>query len=92
MSIPLFAVGAESNFTSTSSATLAAPNARRRALCIYSEGAGLLYVLLASGTASATNYTVKLAAGDYYEVPAGYLGIVVAIFATAGTARVTELT
>jgi hypothetical protein len=32
-----------------------------------------------------------LSAGDYYEVPANFTGLIGGIFATAGTAEVTQL-
>lgn len=80
-----------SNFTSTSSATLKSSNASRKVLTIYNEGAGNLHVLYGSGTASTTNYSVKLFSGDYLEIDK-YTGQVNAIFAAAGTARVTEIT
>lgn len=80
-----------STFNSTSSATLKASNGNRKVLTIYNEGAGNLHVLYGSGTASTTNYSVLLAAGDYLEIDK-YTGQVNAIFATAGNARVTEIT
>jgi hypothetical protein len=80
-----------SNFTSTTSSTLKASNSNRKVLTIYNEGAGNLHVLYGSGTASTTNYSVKLFSGDYLEIDK-YTGQVNAIFATAGTARVTEIT
>jgi hypothetical protein len=48
-------------------------------------------VLYGAGTASTTNYSVRLAAGDYLEIEK-YTGQVTAIFASGGTARVTEVT
>lgn len=84
--------GSVSAFTSVSSATLQASNGSRKGLTIFNEGAGILYVLLGSGTASATNYTLQMKTGDYYEVPFGYTGQVNAIFGAAGTARVQEMT
>jgi hypothetical protein len=80
-----------SSFTSTTSATLKSSNSNRKVLTIYNEGAGNLHVLYGSGTASTTNYSVKLFSGDYLEVDK-YTGQVNAIFASAGTARVTEIT
>lgn len=77
-------------FTSTTSAMLASYDATRKLLTIFNEGAGNLHVLYGSGTASTTNYSVRLAAGDYLEIEK-YTGDVKAIFATAGTARVTEI-
>ena len=45
------------------------------------------YVLLGSGTASATNYTVKLSTGvnSIYELPYGYSGAVQVVFSGTGT-------
>lgn len=79
------------NFTSTTSATLKASNSNRRLLAIYNEGAGNLHILYGSGTASTTNYSVRLSTGDYLEVDK-YTGQLTAIFASTGTARVTEIT
>ena len=80
-----------SSFTSTTSSTLKSSNSSRKLLTIYNEGAGNLHVLYGSGTASTTNYSVRLSTGDYLEIEK-YTGQVNAIFATAGTARVTEIT
>jgi len=80
-----------SSFTSTTSATLKASNSGRKLLTIYNEGAGNLHILYGSGTASTSNYSVRLATGDYLEVD-NYTGQLTAIFASAGTARVTEIT
>jgi len=79
------------SFTSTTSATLQASNANRKKLCIFNQGAGTLYVLLGSGTASTSSYTAKVLSGGYFE-ELTYTGQVNAIFATAGTALVTEIT
>lgn len=80
-----------SSFTSTTSATLKASNASRKLLTIFNEGSGNLHILYGSGTASTTNYSVRVSAGDYLEIDK-YTGQVTAIFATAGTARITEIT
>lgn len=77
-----------SNFTSTNAAEIAPANATRDLLSVYNEGAGILYVLFGSGTASVTNYTTRLYSGDYLEVER-YTGQVNGFFASAGTARVT---
>jgi len=79
------------SFTSTSSAVLKASNSNRKLLTIFNEGNGTLFILLGSGTASTTNYSLRLSAGDFYELDK-YTGGVNAIFSTAGTARVTEIT
>ena len=79
-------------FSSTSDAQILAANAARRAATIYNRGAGTLYVLLGSGTSSATAFTVRLLPDQYYELPAGYTGEVKGIFGSAGDANVQELT
>lgn len=78
-------------FTSTTSATLRVPNTFRKLLTVFNEGPGNLHILYGAGTASTTNYSVRLSTGDYLEIDK-YTGQVNAIFATAGTARVTEIT
>jgi len=80
-----------STFSSVNSGQLRPLNPARKLLTIYNEGAGNLHVLYGSGTASTTNYSVKLFTGDYLEIDK-YTGQVNAIFASAGTARVTEIT
>lgn len=78
--------------TSTASATLIAANTARVAAQIYNDAAAVLYVKFGA-TASATSFTVPLAANSYYEVPGGYTGIIDGILASGtGTSRATELT
>ena len=81
-----------SNFTSTTASTvLAGYNATREVLTIFNEGAGNLHVC-AGATCTTIAYQVRLSAGDYYEVPNHQTTIThSAVFATAGTARVTEV-
>jgi len=79
-------------FSSVTYATISASNTSRKGLTIFNEGAGLLYVTLGTSTTTSSLYSVRLAAGDYYEVPFGYTGLVGGIFATAGNARVTQIT
>lgn len=76
--------------SSTSSEVLKAANANRKVITIYNDGAGILNILLGSGTASSTNYSVKLNSGDYLELDK-YTGVITGIFLSAGTARVTEI-
>ena len=80
-----------------SSTTLKALNAARRGLAIYNKSTANLYVKLGAtanigvGTES---YAVRLIADAYYEVPAGYTGVVDGIWDAAdatGAALVTEL-
>lgn len=76
------------------STTVLASNAARRGATIWNDSTAVLYLLLGSGTASATNCTVKLIADAFYEVPFGYTGIISGIWASdaSGSARVTEFT
>jgi hypothetical protein len=80
------------NFSSLTYATISASNASRKGLTIFNEGPGLLYVTLGTSTTTSSSFTVRMSAGDYYEVPFGYIGLVGGIFGTAGNARVTEIT
>jgi hypothetical protein len=79
-------------FTSTSYGTIATSSTGRLGCQIFSEGPGTLHVTLGTSTTSTSLYTVRLASGDYFEVPSNYTGLIGGIFATAGTAYVTSLT
>ena len=79
------------DFTSTSYGTIATASTGRLGCTIFNSGPGNLHVLLGTGTASTSVFTVRLSAGDYYEVPFNYTGLIGGIFATAGTAEVTQL-
>jgi hypothetical protein len=81
-----------SNFTSTTASTVLANfNATREVLTIFNEGAGNLHIC-AGATCTTIAYQVRLSAGDYYEVPNHQTTIThSAVFATAGTARVMEV-
>ena len=75
----------------TSSTSLLASNAARLGATVYNDSTAILYLLLGSGTASTSAYSVQMAAGAYYEVPFGYTGAIKAIWASAtGAARITE--
>ncbi|MFZ5667960.1 MAG: hypothetical protein ACOY4K_00550 [Pseudomonadota bacterium] len=84
----------QSNVSGAASSTsLLAANTARKGATIWNDSSAILYVLLGTGTASATVCTVKLIADAYYEVPAGYTGAIKGIWASAtGAARITELT
>lgn len=77
--------------STTASTQLLATNAQRRNIIITNDDANKLYVLLNSGTASATNYSFALDEGEDAHVP-GYTGEVVGVWATdgSGSARITE--
>ena len=81
-----------SNFTSTTASTvLANYNATREVLTIFNEGAGNLFVC-PGATCTTVQYQIRLSSGDYYEVPNHQTTIThSAVFATAGTARVTQV-
>ena len=79
------------DFTSTSYGTIATASTGRLGCTIFNSGPGNLHVLLGTATASTSVFTVRLSAGDYYEVPFNYTGLIGGIFATAGTAKVTTL-
>lgn len=66
-------------------------NFGRIGVAIYNDSSAVLYLLLSATTASATVYTVQMAAGSYYEVPYNYVGVINGIWASAnGNARITE--
>ena len=81
-----------SNFTSTTASTvLASFNATREVLTIFNEGAGNLHIC-AGATCTTIAYQVRLSSGDYYEVPNHQTTIThSAVYATAGTARICQL-
>jgi hypothetical protein len=79
------------DFTSTSYGTIATASTGRLGCTIFNSGPGNLHVMLGTATASTSAFTVRLSSGDYYEVPFNYTGLIGGIFATAGTAEVTEL-
>jgi hypothetical protein len=80
------------NFTSvTASTTLVSAVAGREVLTVFNEGAGNLHIS-AGSTCTTVAYQVRLSAGDYWECPNGQLSLAhTAVFATAGTARVTQV-
>jgi hypothetical protein len=79
------------DFTSTSYGTIATASTGRLGCTIFNSGPGNLHVILGTATASTSVFTTRLSAGDYYEVPFNYTGLIGGIFATAGTAKVTTL-
>ena len=81
-----------SNFTSTTaSTTLVSAVVGTKVLTVFNEGAGNLHIS-PSATCTTISYQVRLSSGDYWECPAGQLSLAhTAVFATAGTARVTQI-
>lgn len=78
--------------SSASNTTLAASNGSRKGLTVYNDSTQVLYLKFGA-TASASSYTVQIAASGYWEMPTGegiYTGIVDGIWASAnGNALVT---
>lgn len=57
---------------------------------ILNHSTQILYLKMGTG-ASATDHSIALASGAYFEVPFGYSGIITGLWASAnGHARVTE--
>ena len=72
---------------------LLAANTSRFGATVHNDSSADLYLALGPTAASTASFTVKLAAGGYYEVPYGYTGPVRGIWSSAaGNARITELT
>jgi hypothetical protein len=79
--------------SSATSVTLKASNASRKGLSVFNDSTAVLYLKFGA-TASATSFTVKIGAGEYWESPAApvYTGVVDGIWASAnGFAYVTEI-
>ena len=70
-----------------------ASNANRRGATVYNDSTAILYLALGTAAASTTDFTVKMVADAYFEVPFSYTGQIRGIWASAtGNARVGEVT
>lgn len=81
--------------SSASSVTILAANANRIGALVFNTDANNLYLAFTSSAATTSAFTVKIAAGGYYEFPAPvYRGQVTGIWDVdgSGAAVVTELT
>lgn len=78
---------------SASSVTLLASNASRLQAMLFNDSAAALYIKFGA-TASTSSFTVKVAAGGYFELPHPcYTGVLDGIWDSAtGNARITEVT
>jgi hypothetical protein len=78
--------------TVTNGTTLQATNTARAGLYIFNDSTAVLYVKLGTG-ATPTDWTIRIAAGGFYELPVPYYrGAVSGVWASAnGFARVTEI-
>jgi hypothetical protein len=80
-----------SSFTSTSSSAFAGVDSNRKVLTVFNEGNGTLYIKPGSAV-SITDYQIRMASGDYWEVPAAQVGLQhFGVFASTGTARITSI-
>jgi hypothetical protein len=79
---------------SASSTQLLAINTSRKDCALYNDANVAVRIGLTAGAVSSTAFTVKLAAGEYYEIPYGYTGRIAAIWdaGPTGSMRITELT
>lgn len=76
--------------SSASNVTMKAANINRRGISIFNDSTQVLYAKCGV-TASSTSYTVKIAAGGYWETISDYCGLIDGIWASAdGNAYVTE--
>lgn len=77
--------------SSMSSVNVVAPNSLRKGLTVFNESSAFLYLKLGS-SASANDFSIKMAPNSYYEVPYNYIGNIDGCWsAVDGIARVTEL-
>lgn len=78
--------------SSATSVTILAANTARKGASISNTSTAILYLRLNAGTADiTTGHTVQMASNTYFEVPFGYTGAIVGIWASAnGSANVTE--
>lgn len=78
--------------TAATTDTQLLPAGARAGFLVFNESTATLFVALGSAAASTTSYTVKVAAGEYFEAPYGYAGPVRGVWdAVNGVARVTEV-
>lgn len=77
---------------SATNVTLFAANSARRGALLYNDSGATLFVKFGA-TASATDFTLRVEANGYFELPQPcYTGIIDGLWQSAtGTARVTEL-
>lgn len=80
--------------SSITSGALSASNGSRKGWMIFNDSTAILYLLYGSGTASSTNYSVKIPAQSLFEMPTNpvYTGALSGVWASAnGFAYVTEV-
>lgn len=88
--------GTVTSIAPQSSAVVILPsNANRQNATVYNSNTQILYLLVAAGTPSNTNYTVQMQSLSYYETPIRYTGSITGIWVSssgAGNALATEYT
>jgi len=88
---PTATVASVASTVTGSGVTLKAANGSRRGLTIYNDSTKILFVKLGPAV-TVTDFSVKLSAQGYYEVPANYTGIVTGVWSGVnGFAYVTEI-
>lgn len=76
----------------TETTTLLAANENRKGASVWNDSSATLYLEMGS-TVSSSDYAVAMGAGDYFEVPYGYTGMITGVWTTAtGRAMVREFT
>lgn len=79
--------------SSATNVTLLAANRLRLGATIYNDSTAVLYVKCGSTAVIASSFTMQMASETFFEIPAGYTGVVDGIWASAnGNAMVTEFT
>jgi hypothetical protein len=84
----------KTNVTSvTTSVTILAANAARRAALIFNDSTSLLYLSLGTGATSTTSFSVRVAAGTLYvlDIPLWTGAVTGTWSAVNGAARVTDI-
>lgn len=78
---------------STTTSTRLRTSGSGQGACVRNTDANVLYLLLDSGTASATNHTVALVQDSYFETPFDYEGEINGVWAGngSGAALVTTI-
>jgi hypothetical protein len=77
---------------SATAVTLLNANLNRKGATVFNESNRTLYLALGAATASATNYTIQIIGGGYYEVPFGFAGRLSGFWtAASGAALVGEV-
>lgn len=79
--------------SANASTALLLAKVERAGASVVNTDANVLYILIGAGSASASNYSVALATGDYWETPRTYKGEALTGFWAAngsGAAKITE--